>query len=303
MRAALHGSRAPHVLDAPAPTAELAWQKVLELDARRPEVKKSYRAFPRAAGWLKAVRASFDRGERPVKLTLEHEVLRLAMLWSDDLLGRSSLPTRATPTALVDFWATTAGVEFVLDVIEAPHLFNQSADLSKGLHLEFVDPRAKGGAFIPGHYLSAVPLLCALRPHVFRLDATTYARALRRAEKLQKRLVASKDMDDGTVFDALCFAFAREKKWVNVAARRVCKPSGSISNGGLVLSGVTDAALAMQVAKSMLHLLPTLVAPFAFDLVESLNENAAPVLELALSHPAKGAEKRTLQAALKLCRG
>ncbi|MBL8913692.1 MAG: hypothetical protein JNM17_23525 [Archangium sp.] len=299
-RAALHGARTPHPLDPPVPTLELAWQRVVALDGQYPEVKKTWRTFPRAARWLTAVRASFDAAVRPVKLTLEHEVLRLAMVHTIDFLRRSSRPFQLPARELVDFWVASAGVEFVLDVIEAPHLFSIQVDLSSGFDAEFVKPRERG-SFVPGHYLIAVPLLRALRPHVLRLDEHAYGKVKKRAERLEKRLVASKHGDDRTLFDVFCFAFAREEKWVNIAARRMCKPGSSIHDGGLILSSVTDASLALQVAKACRQLLPELAAPFAFDVVESLGRAAQPVLELALTHPAKAAQKRNLRAALKLC--
>jgi hypothetical protein len=299
-RAALHGARTPHPLDVPLPSAELAWERVLALDGQFPEVKKSWRAFPRAARWLTAVRASFERRARPTKLTLEHEVVRLATVHTLELLRRSSKPFQFPARELVDFWVASAGVEFVLDVIEAGHLFSIQVDLASGFSAELVKP-VERGSFVPGHYLVAVPLLRALRPHVFALDARAYAKVKQRAERLQQRLVASKELDDRTLFDALCFAFAREQKWVNVAARRMCKPGGSIHDGGLILSSVTDASLALQVAKACVQLLPELAAPFAFDLVESLGREARPVLELALTHPAKAARKKNFKAALKLC--
>lgn len=300
-RARLHGARSPHPLDAPAKSPDVAWQPLLAGDRELSSVRREFKAHPGARPGLTAVRRSFDEGARPTKLVVEHELVRLALCRAQDSFAFKRARDGASTQALVDFWVASSGVPFVLDVLESPVRFNLLvSDLAAGqrLTIELARPSGAGRAFLPAHYLEATQLLVALRPHVFRLDDAAWKVARARAEKLRQRWSTS-HLDDQRNLRALVFAFARESKWVDLQVKQLLGRAPNLSEGGLVLCSITEGASAMRVAKALLHFLPQLVAPFAFDVVESLGQAAKPVLTLALEG-ATPAQRRALQSALAL---
>jgi len=272
---------------------------------------------------LATVRESYRSSEPPTALVPEQELMRMAIAV---LQYTSKQTTDEALRALCGLWVDVEGVGFAVSMYEQIASYSVDGlysidscelwfrpgivdpygytidDIEQHLQQETYDSRIRlRGTYFEWSYWPE------LRRKIYSLDQETFEEGLEATLPIRRHFKNSKEKDAFQICNHLAFAFARDGVWAEEDAHVELDSFGKrwcqASEGHLLLVSLTDPKLAMKLTERYGSFYASRITPYAYDLVEALDVEAIPILELLLDTPQLASrDKRPLNSALKLAR-
>lgn len=299
-RKRLHWYRTEHRLDFPdaAIRGPGAWQ-ALQASYAREDATRIFEPGPGHEAPLAAALDSLSGGEPPSALDPDVELYRAAVVQQcqGGQVDDQKWETWAHARALVGYWLDLGGLEGLLDVLfRAPRFARRisisvrggGADAQRTERVTFVDVDDPGQSMGPYGLHPGVGTASTWQPLLWAVRAWLHTLPAREFEAMLPDLEAAR-AKHGSFRSALAFAFARDPRWAREDLAAWQKGEGGIDQ--TLLAASLDRAEDVQAAvdgKALYGL-----ATYAFDLVETLGAEAAPILRgIVAARPATKAEER-----------
>lgn len=316
-REKLSGVRYRHKSDPPGPFLDpaAAWQWLRQyyaenIGAAGLTPAERITAEPEFEAEWHDLRAGLDADAPPATLTPAQELLRAAIFLH---MGSAYTMTRGpVMRALVGLWAghDPALLFAIHREVSRYHVDGSyGGDFSFKLRLVALEPNPLGHRQqirLDDSGVLEIHLWLAYRAWLMAASDEAFARARASASPVRDTFKNSTTRTHRRSASFLAYAFSRDPAWATEDTHELLgaldgkqrPPEGGFD---LVLPGLTDPALALRLAEGWGAALGPLLGFRAFDVVESLGGDAAPVLESILLGPTLfKSDKPPIASALKL---
>ncbi|MCY1009296.1 hypothetical protein OV079_27780 [Nannocystis pusilla] len=227
----------------------------------------------------------------------------------------------ASARALVALWTEIGGLRFAVDVLSSQPLFHVIRKLGldgavAGLEIDDIgDPETENARGPWDLARELEPLWWALRCRVSAMSEAELAKACASCKDLLEGLPAGAPSrtgsDEGGHWwrrSLLTFVLSRNTSLAAEQIDRLMKAVGRSEWGGaeILMAAAPDARRAAAIAERAASNGLLRLGDYAFDIVEALGSDAAPILEKAYAHARKVSAKQYLVAheqALNLAQG
>ncbi|MCY0986439.1 hypothetical protein OV203_04875 [Nannocystis sp. ILAH1] len=314
-RRKLHGWRSAHEAepDDAAPNLAEAWSRLGEV--KLPKLKGN------ASAIAAAVAKSLKQAKPPKRLTIPEEVLRATLVFRPPNTNWEAWENWAIARALVALWTEVGGFRFAVDVLSSQPLFYVIRTLGldgavAALEIDEVGEPETENARGPWDLAREMePLWWALRCRVSTMSEAELAKACASCEDLLDGVPAGKTAYEGSDEGGhwwrramLTFVLSRNTSLAAEQIDRLMKAVGRSGWGGaeILMAAAPDARRAAAIAERAASNGLLRLGDYAFDIVEALGSDAAPILEKAYAHARKVSAKQYLVAheqALNLAQG